>query len=1000
MEINQPSGGSSELEIGTTPIIGGTNGNFLYNNNGVLGEQAGGGGSMVYPGAGIALSTGTGWNTSITNNSANWNTAYGWGNHASAGYLTASTLSIVSDSPLSGAGTSASHLTITPDATHRWLTDTLTSTWNGKQNAITTGTTAQYLRGDLSLATFPTIPSVGTWGALNYPSWTTGTPFVKMTAAGTFSLDTNTYALSAHDQNASTIIIPSGIGTPTYDDIQDFINTTQSSGRISGGVITDGGSGTVNISELQGMIRAGTTLADPITYFKKTATTGLAVSAGTNFILATWSSAGGGSVVYSASATRPASGTYGTFVLGRVFYTGTNVEVQTTGQNIYDEYGRIQDRMLTKYGFMDRATGGTLSAHATPLRLTCSAGVWYTGNTQMTTADQTQFNVWYKSGSATWVEGGLFTLFSEVFDGVGGHKLYESYQNGNAIATLGAGRYGVYWIFECPKGDLYVVMDSINTGSIATAQAATVPSSLPPYCVNWAKLVGRVIIKKSDTAFYSVESSFAQSFTLSSAVDHASLFNLEYSVSGHTGFEPTITAGTSAQFLKGDKSLDSSTYLTSVTAHNLLSATHGDTLTGSVVAGDLMIGNATPKWSRLGKGTDGYVLTIDSSTHLPSWKASTSQWLNSGSDIYFNTGNVAIGKDYADTKLDVNGLVSNEGLIVKRDIFTMSIAPLRYGGVDYDGAGGEAVIIVDLRKFDWYIGTSPQTIPLSDGFTNYGVALINILSGNTYVTIYFKEGDFIGPTNPSPGTDDDEYLDTYILVHLGLANTVDYYITNMWTATGNLSGGVPGYAWNNPDNLTIVSGSTDPATFDLYSTSQTILQSSGYNKTPYVITLPEELPIAPSMLNIDQYGVMSFGGSNLAYDTTIGDGANVNVTFEQFIQPSGVYADTVSVLVKSHCNAWYGGVNYGTFEYPTTFSNFIQITGSAATITFSTADRSITKNLEFHPSDESLNWASKFAMTGLPIGTLASPPSGLLEGDLWLDVTTSATYPIVRSYIP
>ena len=42
--------------------------------------------SMVYPSAGIALSTGTAWETSITNNSANWNTAYGWGNHALAGY--------------------------------------------------------------------------------------------------------------------------------------------------------------------------------------------------------------------------------------------------------------------------------------------------------------------------------------------------------------------------------------------------------------------------------------------------------------------------------------------------------------------------------------------------------------------------------------------------------------------------------------------------------------------------------------------------------------------------------------------------------------------------------------------------------------------------------------------------------------------------------------------------------------------------------------------------
>jgi hypothetical protein len=43
--------------------------------------------SMVYPSAGIAVSTGTAWGTSITDNSSNWNTAFGWGNHASAGYV-------------------------------------------------------------------------------------------------------------------------------------------------------------------------------------------------------------------------------------------------------------------------------------------------------------------------------------------------------------------------------------------------------------------------------------------------------------------------------------------------------------------------------------------------------------------------------------------------------------------------------------------------------------------------------------------------------------------------------------------------------------------------------------------------------------------------------------------------------------------------------------------------------------------------------------------------
>ena len=35
----------------------------------------GGGGGMVYPGAGIPYSTGAAWGTPIVNNSANWNTA-------------------------------------------------------------------------------------------------------------------------------------------------------------------------------------------------------------------------------------------------------------------------------------------------------------------------------------------------------------------------------------------------------------------------------------------------------------------------------------------------------------------------------------------------------------------------------------------------------------------------------------------------------------------------------------------------------------------------------------------------------------------------------------------------------------------------------------------------------------------------------------------------------------------------------------------------------------
>jgi len=67
-----------------------------------------------------------------------------------------------------------------------------------------------------------------------------------------------------------------------------------------------------------------------------------------------------------------------------------------------------------------------------------------------------------------------------------------------------------------------------------------------------------------------------------------------------------------------------SAFLTSVTAHNLLSTTHGDSLADTVVAGDIMFGNATPKWARLAKATDGWVLTLVSG--LPAWVANSSAY--------------------------------------------------------------------------------------------------------------------------------------------------------------------------------------------------------------------------------------------------------------------------------------------------------------------------------------------------------------------------------------
>ncbi|HAQ21102.1 MAG TPA: hypothetical protein DCR40_17995 [Prolixibacteraceae bacterium] len=108
------------------------------------------GGSMVYPGAGIALSTGSAWGTSITDNSANWNTAYGWGNHANAGYLTAQTshADVVQDGDFASQGimlrgVSSGSYSILTDASANW-----NAAYSNSGKVIVDGATAGYLNNN------------------------------------------------------------------------------------------------------------------------------------------------------------------------------------------------------------------------------------------------------------------------------------------------------------------------------------------------------------------------------------------------------------------------------------------------------------------------------------------------------------------------------------------------------------------------------------------------------------------------------------------------------------------------------------------------------------------------------------------------------------------------------------------------------------------------------------------------------------------------------------
>lgn len=154
--------------------------------------------------------------------------------------------------------------------------------------------------------------------------------------------------------------------------------------------------------------------------------------------------------------------------------------------------------------------------------------------------------------------------------------------------------------------------------------------------------------------------------------------NESYSVVGHTHpYQPLDADLTAIAALTGTYGLlkktaentwiiDTATYLTSVTAHKLLSSTHSDTVAADAVLGDLLYGNSTPEWTKLagnitttkkfltqtGTGSISAVpgWNTISATDLPTHSITTyhsaSNWkifASNGSGTIVEISNVAIG---------------------------------------------------------------------------------------------------------------------------------------------------------------------------------------------------------------------------------------------------------------------------------------------------------------------------------------------------------------------
>jgi hypothetical protein len=240
--------------------------------------------------------------------------------------------------------------------------------------------------------------------------------------------------------------------------------------------------------------------------------------------------------------------------LGRVYRSGTTLNIINTGIDISNLAVRIHDREIQVDGFA-HVSGAAVSS-PTGLKIATTLGKFYLGMSVVNTpAKNTNvsdtFTYWYRDGAGGWT---TTTGNTDITPGL--------YDDGDGtLGTVSNNKYSIHLVYIMYDGSLHVQYGQSGIYTSSEAEAAAIPSP-PSILSSFATLAAKIITVYNGTTPYLIQSSWDVTFTGGAPTNHAGLTNLEYSVSGHTGFSPDTHSHTSFPTLNIGGSTDYSSFAT------------------------------------------------------------------------------------------------------------------------------------------------------------------------------------------------------------------------------------------------------------------------------------------------------------------------------------------------------------------------------------------------------------------------------------------------------
>lgn len=350
-----------------------------------------------------------------------------------------------------------------------------------------------------------------------------------------------------------------------------YLQNAGSAGRLWGGIITDAGGGTVNISAGAGVVKneASDLETEPTaidqgqgsgwTMVEWTAQAGFAlVGVGYNIIY--WDASAGAFAVQLQADFYANFDFTRDFTIGRVYYDGVNVTIRICGMNLWNFNRRVQ--MFGEERFpVERATGMMISATGTR-NIALTAGVIWAelvNRFSVNAFDSSgagRFTYWYRNGLGGWTSVATQAQIDNTY--------WDD--NTGTLNDLTANRYGVHWVYEVHDSSVHVVYGQ-GDYTLTQSEQASPPTTLPGLLAAYATLVGKIVIQKTAAAFTSIQSPFTTQFAAGAVSNHNDLGGLQGGTTNeyyhltsaqHTGLTtgtPTRIAQFNAGSVLGDSTL-------------------------------------------------------------------------------------------------------------------------------------------------------------------------------------------------------------------------------------------------------------------------------------------------------------------------------------------------------------------------------------------------------------------------------------------------------------